>query len=310
MRSPESNYAGDHGSQVRYRHPPVSQPVRRRSKGWNESGELKSVYKQDLGESKESLYSGSSHRSHKSARLSVSSSKSSNTMSSSRASLDYLTDDSPMHCEINAQKHPQILLTSGASKYKHFSSSQPQTGIVSQQRNIFEKLSQESTLPGSNPAGSRENLSRIGKNQRIPSDASDRKFRSSPLSSTGSGGQPSVSSPPSSFVAEKENFPHRKRSYDHSDHGYGAKQRETHEATSRKIDDARSIASLDRRLHTAEKLSKADILTATSPPSPPRRDESSISAVRSYHSQTQLASLVSLPVFTYVCYLSNCDLNG
>ncbi|XP_078494982.1 uncharacterized protein LOC100184762 [Ciona intestinalis] len=124
MRSP--GYPGSPASQPRYHL--LSQP-QRRSKGWYESGDLKSAIRGDVNGSKDSLISEHSQHSYRSGRLSVSSSRSSGTMSSSRGSLDNL--DKPHRPEIGSNR--------ATSKRK--SPSKPVAGLVTQQKNVFEKLS-------------------------------------------------------------------------------------------------------------------------------------------------------------------------
>nr|XP_018671492.1 protein Shroom3 isoform X2 [Ciona intestinalis] len=124
MRSP--GYPGSPASQPRFHL--LSQP-QRRSKGWYESGDLKSAIRGDVNGSKDSLISEHSQHSYRSGRLSVSSSRSSGTMSSSRGSLDNL--DKPHRADIGSNR--------ATSKRK--SPSKPVAGIVTQQKNVFEKLS-------------------------------------------------------------------------------------------------------------------------------------------------------------------------
>ena len=212
MRSPESGYP--YNSQPHHR---LGKPKNRRSQGWHESGDLKSVYKPEIADSKDSLFSGGSQRSFKSARLSVSSSRSSGTISSSRGSVENLVEEGRPP-QTDHQSYSQIVLSSGSKQFKHNSPSQPATGIVSQQRNIFERLSQKSASPGPEPK-----TFDFSNARRISSDSSDKKYRyssvhvqeksrSSSQSSGGSSRTSSVISPTASTApAEKEK---RKRTYE------------------------------------------------------------------------------------------------
>jgi len=202
MRSPESGYT--YNTKAHHR---LSQPKDRSSKGW--------VYNPRTADTKNSLFSGGSRRSSKSARLSVSSSRSSGTISSSRGSLENLVDG----CEplqTAPEIYPQIILSSGNRQFKHNSPSQPVTGIVSQQRNIFERLCQQSASPGSETK-----TFDFSNSRRISSDSSDAKYRYSSIrlreknqtssqSSAGCSRPMSVTVSTSMAPAEKEK---RKRSY-------------------------------------------------------------------------------------------------
>uniref|UniRef100_H2ZIS8 PDZ domain-containing protein n=1 Tax=Ciona savignyi TaxID=51511 RepID=H2ZIS8_CIOSA len=99
MRSPGGGYLGSPASQRSY----IAQS-RRSAKGWHDSGDLKSAFRSDVNGSKDSLISGDSQHSYRSSRLSVSSSRSSGTMSSSRGSLDNL--DKPNRLEGSKHKSP------------------------------------------------------------------------------------------------------------------------------------------------------------------------------------------------------------
>ena len=155
-------------------------PPQRRSKGWCESGDLKSTYRPEVNGSRDSVISADSHRSsYRSGRLSVSSSRSSGTMSSSRGSLDNLLDNPATRP--NLENYPQPVVLS--SKHKQSAPSHhPQSGIVSQKMNIFERLSHDSAL-NIDSKGSREDLDRVHRFRQTPDDVEkEKRYRENPKS--------------------------------------------------------------------------------------------------------------------------------
>ena len=264
MRSPGSGYLASHSPAPRYHQQPLAAP-RRRSKGWFESGDLKSTYRPEVNGSRDSVISGDSHRSYRSGRLSVSSSRSSGTISSSRGSLDNLLDGG-LAPRGNLESHPQqIVLT----KHKQNTSAQPQSGIVSQQKNMFERLSHESVLDSNK--GSREDLDRIGRICHTPLDEveKDKRSRDGQRSTT----QFSFSPPTLSKFSTKQ--PARKKSRDlenrHLDSQENNKSRISPTASSSvKYSDAKIVkpTMLDPHRNV---------------PEPPQRDASSAMAVKNHH---------------------------
>jgi len=217
MRSPGSGYLAGPAQAPRYHNQQPHAAPRRRSKGWFESGDLKSTIRPDVNGSRDSIISGDSHRSYRSGRLSVSSSRSSGTMSSSRGSLDNLLDNGGSGPRPNLESHPQpIVLSSSSSKYKQ-SPSHPQSGIVSQKMNLFERLSHDPSNLDSN-RGSREDLDRI---QRLRQNAAEiaenerrhRENTRSPLQQSHfSFSPPSVSRTPGKQSSRKKSHEERVKS--------------------------------------------------------------------------------------------------
>ena len=284
MRSPESGYAGNYASRS---HHEAMQPSVRRSRGWHESGDLKSVYKPEVTEPKESIYSGSSQRSHRDARLSVSSSKSSGTMSSSRGSMENLVEGGcPQKNDV--QSYPQIILSS-STKYKQNSPSQPHAGIVSQQRNMFERLCQDSA---SGNVSKSDEVARFGKTRRISSDSSDKKdYPNHPREKSWSPMQSDNHSSVSPSSLKKENI-FRKRSYDKTGEENGAKTQSSHKNSSSFTKDT-TCATSDVLKHVNAKPFKQEQSSYSFVPPPPTRDESSAKAVKNHHRHSQSYSALS-----------------
>ena len=272
MRSPGSGYFAGHSTTNRIYQQSVVAP-RRRSKGWIESGDLKSTYKPEVNGSRDSLISADSHRSYRSGRLSVSSSKSSGTMSSSRGSLENLLDTNNSSRYGGLESNPQPVLT---SKYKHNAPHHPQAGIVSQQKNIFERLSHESSADVGHLNRSRDDLDRVGWVRQQSSAASDleklvrENDKIPPPSSLLS---PSASQPSEKLIARRnDNLQH---------------EQETSEGHCNKLK-----VELSPTVSSALKYSDAKIVKTTfdhyrkSPhsnvPEPPQRDRSSAMAVNRY----------------------------
>lgn len=281
MRSPGSGYlTGNSNNSTRFYQQPVAAP-RRRSKGWTESGELKSVYKPEVNGSRDSLISADSHRSYRSGRLSVSSSKSSGTMSSSRGSLENLLDGSVASRYGGLESHPQPMLT---NKYK--TSSHPQAGIVSQQKNMFERLSHESSADVGHLNRSRDDMDRVGwTRHQSSSSAVEKRHR------------------------ESEKAPHS------NDHFSPAASRANDKSVARSSDgwqydeeqespNNRLKAELSPTLSSGVKYSDAKIVKASfdsyrksshqNIPEPPQRDRSSAIAVKNRYSKSFPNSNVSL----------------
>ena len=289
MRSPESGYAGSYGSQARFRPKPICRPVNRHTKEWSESDNLKSIFEPNLSDSKDLVLLGASQRSHKSATLCVSNnSKSSGALSSSSGSLDNMPDAASQRTINEDQTQPFTLLSS--DEHKESSLCQPQVGLVSLQRNVFERLCQKSAVK-------QESNSKMSRDQDIKTkriDSSDSKnCRSSassrPSSSTLSPGVYSTNSKrPTSALSlplpsynEKENFSLRKRSGDHIDEADQLSNRSETNFLS-------AIHYFDNKIKNNEmnslKSERVVNFSTLSAPQPPLRNESSVKAVKNYHS--------------------------
>ena len=286
MRSPESGYAYNPHSCHR-----LAQPKNRQSKGWNESGDLKSVYKPELTDSKESLSSGP-QRSSKSARLSVSSSRSSGTISSSKGSMENLLKEAGSQ-QRDLESNPRIIFSCGSSQFKSDSPSLPITGIVSQQRSIFERLSQNATSPGPEPK--MNDFS----SRRISSESSDKKCwyhsshnrensRSPSQSSGGSSRLSSVTSPPVFLIPEKETR-HRKRSYEKAADMPVVPKHDSYRASFPKKNTSPTVSSEGKQ---AEMQSQQQYRTSTLSPSF-RRDDCSFKTVGNHHKHSKSYSALS-----------------
>lgn len=269
MRTPTKAYHDSPATHRRYQPQPLQQ-VRRRSKGWCESGDLKSVYRGDVNGSKDSLISGGSHRS---TRLSVSSSRSSGTLSSSRGSLENLVDNA---------SYPQIILNNNRTKH---SPSKPHPGIVNQAKSIFEKLSHEPNAMSPSPdahhqysRGSREDLEKMSRVRRTPSDDADRysarDTSRSPFYQSGSNSRRSSFSPPP--MDKNANVPSSWRT---GAYGGGAEENNNNRDAKYKFSDAKIVkTNLDVR-RQEPKVSD-----------PPLRDSSSVQAVKNYQTRPHSAS--------------------
>jgi len=268
MRSPGGLYPGSPASQARYHHhQQLLQGKQRRSKGWTDSGDLKSAYHGDVNGSKDSLISGGSQHSYRSNRLSVSSSRSSGTMSSSRGSLDNLADSSTPY-RTGPDGYSQIYM-SNSNKQKLASPSKPFAGIVNQNKHIFERLSHE---PGSGATGdnhrqytrgSREDLEKISRVRRTPSDDADRppgreNSRSPPYQIVPNSDRSSLSPP----LAKPGSSNRTQEGNGGDSHHY-------------KLSSANIVKSnLEGRRHDPRV------------PDPPLRDSSSVQAVKNYHTRS------------------------
>ncbi|XP_076799365.1 uncharacterized protein LOC143473207 isoform X4 [Clavelina lepadiformis] len=305
MRSPVTAYPGSPASHHRLFQPPLNQN-RRRSKGWQESGDLKSTFKGDINGSKDSLISGGSQQSYRSGRLSVSSSRSSGTMSSSRGSLDNLVDNNYRYSG-DMSSYPQI---TSSSKQKLSSPYKPQPGIVSQQKNIFEKLSQTSSASGEShqySRGSREDLDRLSRVRRIPSDDSDREkpcqqlpygrdSSKSPYHSTANSRRSSFSPPLVSV-----HLRNRSRDSDSDQSIFNKRESQQDNRTYEERIPSPSDVPPKRTSGTNLRFRDAKIiktnldtsrgrLPSSEVPEPPARDSSSAQAVRNYHIHSHLSS--------------------
>lgn len=134
---------------------------RRKSKGWNESEDLKSTLKGEYNGSKDSIISSYSYGSN---RLSVSSSKSSGNISSSRGSLDNLDSHYSLGSreylyEAGSRNSPANGLT-GNFLRKNSSPTQAHVGNVGSKKDLFEKLSAQET-GNVKLSASRENLHKM-----------------------------------------------------------------------------------------------------------------------------------------------------
>lgn len=207
MRSPSS----DHNSQNRqYKNSYDNIKARRRSKGWQETEDLKSTVKGRFNDSKDSLISGgeSCHVS----RHSVSSSRSSGTMSSSRGSLDNLLSNN------HSRKNSDNLVNDNRSYINKKSpdhnivKADPYHSNVGSKKHLFEQLSTSSDGVSSRSSASKENIYRpthrnskedLPKYHRSSNPSDSKSGRSSRTSlspprsvgdSTGHGRQTSLSS--------------------------------------------------------------------------------------------------------------------
>ena len=273
MRSPGSGYLAAPTQAPRYHSQHPHPAPRRRSKGWCESGDLKSTIRPEVNGSRDSVISADSHRSYRSGRLSVSSSRSSGTMSSSRGSLDNLLDNNSPALRPNLESHPQPVVLS--SKPKHPPSPHPQSGIVSQKMNLFERLSQDTSSNVDSSRGSREDLDRIHRLRQNTAEIaeSDKRHREN----TGSPPQQShycLSPPPASRSSGKQSS--RKMSLEE----HVTKQ------------DNNQTMRVSPPVTSGVTFSDAKIVKTTSfdpyrnpqqnVPAPPQRDESSAMAVKSH----------------------------
>lgn len=279
MRSPESGYT----QQAQYRR--VAPPTNCHTKEWGESGDLKSVYRPEVSGSKDSLLSSSSQTSSKGAQLSLSSSRSWGTMSSSRGSLDNIDEPASMEGSNDGERYPYTLTIS--SKQQYPSPSQPQAGIVSQQRNMFERLCQKSSSTNQCPVSkmSRDSTTRT---TRIKSNDSDTGFTStsnnrpsnsslSPPNFSGNTKRPtSATSYRSASHSEKENFPFRKRSGEYIDEA-------SYQSEENKKKNFKLSSSNNPNPPAASKNKRVVDFTASSIPQPPLRDESSKKAMKTYY---------------------------
>ena len=256
MRSRDSGYLADPSDASRFYAQPLASG-QRSSKGWFESGELKSVYKPEVTASRDSIISGDSHRSYRSGR---SSSRSSGTMSSSRDSLENLLEGGGQR---SLECHPQPMLR---SKYRS-----AQQGIVSQQKHMFERLSHDASPNGAHNKSIEDSSNR---SRHLAADEAEKRHRESRKSpSHTASGQLELT--PSRKNSNRERAPVKDAARQDS---LNMRNESIHAPpTSIKYSDAKIVKTTAFDLH--KNASSRGV------PEPPQRDRSSAIAVKNLSSR-------------------------